>query len=272
MEKYFKTAFGVVILATLGLVVSCDTEKETCTGCCDEPGVTKVITLPKTGGQATLQFYNVITPPNGEYCEYYLATSKKVEGSCRPNFDSIYNSDIDYNNVFAIGGYDPVLFKQNGLRTFLRIQTDTDTSAIWPTKPYTDNYGANGKIFRGETEIIPISDDRGRINYYASGRYKYKFLIYDSIAKITDSTLVHTENFFKGMSKADSLLLIEEDFDLYLMYLEAYNASAKYIYDEGAKKEVLVDSVVGTFCIIRNDYECQIQSCVGKDAGDPLLK
>ncbi len=272
MKRYFKASLGFVMLAVVSLTVACKTEKKGCTGCCEEPGVTKVLTIPGTDEKITLQFYNVITPVNDEYCDYYLADLQKVEGSCRPNYDTVFNSTDVYNDYFEIGGYNPALFREKGLRSYLRIQTETDTTQIWPSKRSKYSYGEQGILFRGESEIIPTTDGKGVIKPFASGRYKYKFLIYDSVASSKDSILVHTEDYFADMTSEDSINLMIDDPDLYLIYIDAYSKT-EYQYSFGdSKKERLIDSVVGVFCIIRNDSDCQISTCVGKDPGDNLLK
>ncbi len=273
MERYFKASLGIVMLAALGMSVACKTEKKGCTGCCEEPGITKEITMPITKEKVTLNFFNAMTPVNDEYCNYDLATKEKIDGSCRPNFDSTFNDDL--NSIFAIGGYDPAVFKKNGLRTYLRIHPENDTTQVWPNPgasvSNTANYMDQGVIFRGETEITPTSGDMGIIKFYASGRYTYKFLIYDSVSQILDSTITHPDNPFKGMSSADSLTLSNEDPFTYYGYLERYN-KIKIEYKTANKKERLIDSVVGKFCIIRNNYDCPTNGCIGKDANDPWLK
>lgn len=271
MEKYFKASLSFVMLVAVSLAVSCKTENNACTGCCEEPGITKVITFPKTGEKVTLQFYNAITPTNDEFCDYNMTTKNKIDESCRPNFDSIYNDNL--NSYFAIGGYDQAVFRSRGLRTYLRIQPVSDTSQIWPKEgssiPSKYNYMDQGVIFRGESEIQPTYDDRGIIRFYASGRYTYKFLIYDTVAQISDSTLIVINNPFEGV---DSLDLMMNDPVLYAILLDEYNKNLIYDYKYGLKKERLMDSVVGTFCIIRNENDCPVSNCIGKDPNDPLLK
>lgn len=272
MERYFKASLGFVMLAAVTMAVSCDrTKSNECSGCCEEPGITKVFTFPDTKESVTLQFFNAMTPPNDEFCDYDVVSKNKITETCRPNFDSIYNDNL--NSYFAIGGYDHTIFRSHGLRTYLRIQPVGDTSQIWPKEgssiPSKYNYMDQGIIFRGESELEPITDTKGLIRFYTSGKYKYKFLIYDSITNIIDSTRILINNPFEGI---DSIQLMQDDPIEYAILLDEYEKSWVTDYTEGPKKERLLDSVVGTFCIIRNETDCPVSTCVGKDANDPLLK
>lgn len=269
MERYFKASLGFVMFAVLGMSIACKPEQKGCTGCCEEPGITKELVMPKSKEKVTLNFFNAMTPVNFNYCNQVKGFD--IDGSCRPNFDSVFNDDI--NSIFAIDGYDPQQFKDNGLRTYLRIQTETDTTQIWPdagdSGPKSTNY-MDGQILFNGLVLAPVEGDMTTTKLIASGRYVYKFLIYDTVSQIISTTTTRPDNPFETLSDADSAKLIEDDFDKYLEYVERYNRTeTKEVY--GKRTERLIDSVVGKFCIIRNDYECPTSGCKGKQANDPLL-
>jgi|GEM_PF-5709560 len=272
MRKYFEIVAGVCLLSVVVLLGSCKTEVHHCTGCCEYNAATLDVVLDSiTGEKASLQFYKAFTPANTDYCEYSKVNGVLTEESCRENPDKKYSDSL--NTEFAIGGYDGKVFKKKGFRTQLKIRTLTDTTAIWENDR-DENYGATGQIFIGAGDFDDIGGGTLVAYPFASGLYAYTFYVFDTIFHnvygIPEGKKLHPSDSEMLVIMDDQLLFQQYQVDMQNgLYLDPGVDSV--VIDEDIE-EVVVDTVAGFFCLIRNEVDCPVSGCSGADDGDPLLK
>jgi len=279
MKKYFRIVAGVCLLSVVVLLGSCKTEVHHCTGCCEYNAATLDVVLDSISGEkASLQFYKAFTPANTDYCEYYNAADQdggyiwiEDKESCRENPDKKYSDSI--NTKFLIGGYSASTFSAKGFRTKLKIRKPSDTTAIWEND-VNRNYGEGGDVFIGEDRVRDIGGGIGVAYPFASGLYAYTFYVYDtvfhSVYGIPDGKKLHPSDSEMLVIMDDQFLFQQYEVDMQNgLYLDPGVDSV--VIDEDIE-EVVVDTVAGFFCLIRNEVDCPVSGCSGADDGDPLLK
>jgi hypothetical protein len=283
MKKYIKASVGFGMLLGFAVSVSCKSEKKGCTGCCDEPGKELIIQVPGSQEKIVLTFYNAFTPTNFAYCEFDRSGTK-IDETCRPNADTVFNDDL--NNDFAVTNIE----KLNALqifRTEFVVTLPNDTTPIWQ-HDRRKNYGTSGVRFTGREYLRDAPNGRNQIEYpFASGLYRYKFMVYDTLRDtiklnllpIPSEDTMYADILIEDLDLHLLLLTMEGDIDEYdrLIDLKAAYDLKLLQYEDAwtydiTETEYAKDSVIGKFCIIRNDRDCPIRACVGKDDGDKLLK
>lgn len=255
MNVFLTRTISVLCIGMLLLNCACKKDAEVQNDCFDESadqlGAQTKEFIISDSVSTSITIYSAMTPVNYAYCTYPSASLNVEEQVCQPNEDTVYNDvSAGLNDIFPVD-YDFTVFEDNGFITQLTIHDENLVTDYywnsWDQFP-KGSYGSYGASFDGLTPTL-VSGSQYEQKQFPTGMYQYSFQIYDLIA---DRTSLSASELSERLDEID-----EYSFVWFMNFFENNQP---------------VDSMVGKFCIIRQQLDCDLSFLDVQDSGDGLLE